>query len=103
MLKDVFVNGNGGVVGAVTRLGLPVVLALGLTYFLVARVDTSQATILDRQDSILSEMRGANGKMTAFVESARRENAVRLALMLQTCLNTAKTEGQQRACLDAVQ
>jgi hypothetical protein len=102
MLKDMLVNGNGGWVGVIARLGLPVVLSLGLTWFLVVQVSTSQATMIDNQHTIITNQADAKTVMTVFMLEQRQGVRQMLALMLQTCLNTAKAEAQQQACLAAV-
>ena len=110
MVKDVFVSGDGGWIGAVARLGVPVVLALGLTYFLVARVETTQALIVSNQSAIIATqaliigtLAEAKGTMNLFSVEQRRDTRVMTALLLQTCLNTARPgTDQQTACHGAL-
>ena len=101
MLKDIMINGNGGWLGAVARLGLPVVLSLGLTYFLVVQVSTSQANIIASQQTIMASQVEAKAMTTTFTLEQRQGVRQMLALLLQTCLNTSVSPAQQQACLVA--
>ena len=103
MIKDILVNGNGGWIGAVTRLGLPIVLSLLLTAFLVFKVDTALATVqtttLENQEMIKS----AQGSMRAYEEQTALNQRILRNIALQTCLNVAKTEVAQKSCLAAAE
>lgn len=105
-LKDILADGNGGWIGAVARLGLPVVLALGLTYFLVMRVETTQALIINNQASIVASQSAIIGSisearvtMSLFSGDQQRDTRIMTGLLLQTCLNTASNEMQRTACV----
>jgi len=109
VVKDVFVDGNGGWLGAVSRVGVPVVLAVGLTWFLVTRVETTQALIISNQAAIVTtqyaisaSISEARGTMSSFSTIQMRDTRVMTALLLQTCINTARGAEQQSACLASV-
>ncbi len=103
MIKDILVNGNGGWIGAVARLGLPVVLALILTTFLIFKVDTALAEAAVRTTAIERKIDAANISMTAFAAAHNNNQRVLRNIALQTCLNVAKTEASQQACLRAAE
>ena len=109
MIKDVFVGGNGGWLGAVSRVGVPVVIAVGLTWFLVTRVETTQALIISNQAAIMTTQHAiaasiteARGTMGGFSAHQTRDTQVMTSLLLQTCINTARGAEQQSACLASV-
>ena len=106
MISNVFRDSNGGWIGAVARLGLPVVLALGLTYFLVMRVETTQALIITNQATIAAAQVGimasiseARATMTLFSVDQQRDTRIMTGLLLQTCLNTSASEAARAACV----
>lgn len=103
MLKDIFVNGNGGWVGAVARLGLSVTLSLVFAGFLLYRVDGALTTLMAAATEQENQMKLAQSQMSAFAESQLANQRVLRNLALQTCLNVAKTETQQDGCLRAAE
>ena len=99
-------DAEAGWVGAVARLGVPVVLSVMLVWFLVVRVDvtqtliiTNQASIVTTQHAIISSMAEAKVVMSIFAVNQQQDTAVMSALLLQTCLNTARGAEQQSACV----
>jgi len=103
MIKDILVNGNGGWVGAVTRLGLPVVLALVLTSFLIFKVDTALANVQTTVEANQVAIAQANIRMSAFAAEHNNNQRVLRNIALQTCLNVARTEVANQACLRAAE
>lgn len=103
MIKDIFVAGNGGWVGAVARLGLPIVLSLILTMFLIGSVSTAQTKIIDNQQTIIKVVEDTQSAMNTYQIEDRRENGLKLQLLLQTCVNTAKNDAQHQACVSAAE
>lgn len=103
MMKDILVNGNGGWVGAVTRLGLPVVLALALTSFLIFKVDSVLAAQTETMHVVESKIDNANIRMTAFAAEHSANQRILRNIALQTCLNVARTEVANQACLRAAE
>lgn len=98
MVKDIFVGGNGGWLGAVARLGLPIVLSLLLTSFLIFRVDTALGQVQTSIDDDAMMMNTAKIAMENFrVEQSTNQRILR-RLALQTCRNTAKNDAQLQAC-----
>lgn len=99
MLKDVFVDGNGGWIGAAARYGVAIVIALLLTGFLVFRQETALAQI----DAVVvangQKMSSAQVQMSAFVMNYERTAQEMLKLQRQTCVNTAKNDDQRMSCL----
>lgn len=109
MVKDIFVGGNGGWIGAVSRVGVSVVIAVGLTWFLVTRVETTQALIISNQTAIVTtqyaitaSISEARNTMSSFSTHQTRDTQIMTALLLQTCINTARGQEQQSACLASV-
>ena len=109
MVKDIFVGGNGGWLGAVARVGVPVVIALGLTWFLVERVENTQAVIISNQAAIVTTQHAiaasiteARLTMSGFSTRQQRDTQIMTSLLLQTCINTARGAEQQSACLASV-
>ena len=97
--KDVLVNGNGGVFGAVARYGLATVLAVGMVIFLVTRVDAGLAQTLavaQENKALLKEARTDMGKFVAAYEVVMQSQ---LRILRQTCVNTAKNDIQRIECL----
>lgn len=103
MVKDILLNGNGGWVGAVTRLGLPVVLALALTSFLIFRVDAALTQVQKSVDVTSAHMDRANQSMSVFAQQQADNQRIYRNIALQTCLNTAKSETATQACLRAAE
>lgn len=103
MVKDILINGNGGWIGAVTRLGLPVVLALVLTSFLIFKVDSALANVAAGVNSNHEAMTEANTRMSNFAAQQINNQRVLRNIALQTCLNVAKTEVASQACLRAAE
>lgn len=103
MMKDILVNGNGGWVGAVTRLGLPVVLALALTSFLIFKVDGALAAQNATLHIVDAKIEAANIRMGAFAVDHNNNQRILRNIALQTCLNVAKTEVANQACLRAAE
>lgn len=98
MVKDIFVGGNGGWLGAVARLGLPIVLSLLLTSFLIFRVDTALGQVQASINNDVMMMTTAKAAMENFrVEQTVNQRILR-RLALQTCRNTAKNDAQLQAC-----
>lgn len=94
--------------GAVTKLGLPIVLSLIFVWFLIQKVDVSQQTIIMNQAQIMSSqtllltnMQLAGDKMSMFVASQKQQESILVQLILQSCINAAKNEQQQAACISA--
>ena len=99
---------SNGMVGAITKLGLPIVLSLIFVWFLIQRIDTAQQTIIVNQASIMSSqtllitnMQLASDKMSIFVINEKFKESIVIQLLLQSCINAARTEGQQNACISA--
>jgi hypothetical protein len=103
MLKDIFIDGNGGILGVVARLGLPIVLSVGLVAFLVLRVDTALADSLESTARTEKLMTVASVSMNTFATEQKRVSEVQRNILLQTCINTAKTAEQSNACLRAAE
>ena len=103
MIKDFFINGNGGWLGAVARLGLSVVLSLGLTAFLVFRVDAALGSVLTQVHATNQKMDIATTNMNTFADRQEASQRALRNIALQTCINVAKTETAQQACLRAAE
>jgi hypothetical protein len=103
MIKDILVNGNGGWVGAVARLGLPVVLALALTSFLIFKVDAALGSVVEITSTNGAKMDAANVRMSAYAVEQENNQRILRNIALQTCLNVAKTEVASQACLRAAE
>lgn len=87
MFKDIFVDGNGGWLGAAARYGVAIVLALVFGIFLVARVEAALTSIKTTVES--------NGASIAVMRESEQET---LKLLRQTCINTAKNDVQLSGC-----
>jgi hypothetical protein len=103
MIKDILVNGNGGWIGAVTRLGLPVVMALALTSFLIFKVDGALAEVNLIAHANGEKMDAANIRMGTYAVEQSNNQRILRNIALQTCLNVAKTEIANQACLRAAE
>lgn len=103
MLKDIFINGNGGWVGLVSRLGLSVTLSLVFAAFLLWRVDGALTILLAASAEQANQMQLAQTRMGTFAETQLTNQRVLRNLALQTCLNVAKSEMQNDGCLRAAE
>lgn len=98
MVKDIFVNGNGGILGAVARLGLPIVLSLVLTSFLIFKVDTALSAAVGQSTTNTKLIVDAGTSMRGFRDTQEANLRVLRRLSLQTCRNTARNPEQLAAC-----
>jgi hypothetical protein len=99
MLKDIFIEGNGGLFGAVARLGLPIVLSLLFALFLLWRLDGALTTLQAAAVKQELAMNQAADDMKDFVKLDREERRIQRSLFLQVCLNTSPDELTRRECL----
>jgi hypothetical protein len=103
VLKDIVVEGNGGWVGATARLGLPIVISLLLTGFLIFSVTTTLANV---QTTTINNgvMLEAVAKELVHMETQQNENMrIMRNLALITCINVAKSDLQGDSCLRAAE
>ena len=100
MFKDTLFD---GIFGATARLGVPIVLSIGLSIFLVMRVDSALAAVAKTTIENQQLIKSAGDTMGAFAQSNLENQRVLRNLALQTCLNVAKTETQNDACLRAAE
>jgi hypothetical protein len=98
MLKDIFIDGNGGILGAVARFGVPVVLSIGLSVFLVLRVDSALAAVGKTTNENQVILKAAQSTMAGFADTQVTNQRILRNLALQTCLNVAKSDIQQDGC-----
>lgn len=100
MLKDIFIDGNGGIFGAVARLGVPVVLTILFAIFLLWRVDGALTDLQAAANENKAVLAAATEKMGQFAAEDKAERRVMRNLFLQVCLNTADgDEAVRRECL----
>lgn len=99
MLKDVFVNGNGGWVGVVARYGVATVIALGLALFLATKVDAGLIAIKGVVDGNSTKLDTSQTSLTSFIHQYEQTSQEMLKLARQTCINTSKTDEQRLNCL----
>jgi hypothetical protein len=99
MLKDILIDGNGGLIGAVVRLGLPVTLSLIFAIFLLWRVDGSLTALQAAAADQHMDMVAASEKMSGFATEDKAERRVIRNLFLQVCLNTSKSDEDRRECV----
>lgn len=103
MLKDIIVEGNGGWIGATTRLGLPIVISLLLTGFLVFSVTQSLAAVLASTQSNGVQLTESAKTLTHMEEQQIQDARIMRNLALVTCINVSKNEMQGDACLRAAE
>jgi hypothetical protein len=100
MLKDLL---SDTMLNAAARLGVPIVLSIGLSIFLVLRVDSALAAVARTGIESQQLIKQAGATMGVFAEHNLENQRVLRNLALQTCLNVAKTETQNDACLRAAE
>lgn len=91
--EDVFVNGNGGVWGAIARHGLPVVLTTVLVGFLIILVLNDLRTIETKVEAAEAGMASAKSSMSTFAAMSDRNTAIQIRLLQSICLSEAKQAG----------
>lgn len=108
MFKDIFIEGNGGILGAVARVGLPVVLSAVFVWFLIvvviSKIDAMQYTATSNAAAItrLQEtMNSAQTQMQSFVVLMTQFQERQAAVALQTCLGVNPGAEGTRACVQA--
>lgn len=87
-------NGNGGMpwqVKALATIGVPSVLALGLSWFLVQEV---RAGLRQQNLSLDAHI----GQMERDAEAARYRDSLNRMFLRQLCWNTSRSPQQARAC-----
>lgn len=102
MIKDILVSGNGGWIGALTRLGLPVVMSMLLVGFLMVNVTKALADVSVVVEANHVKLVAAQTSMSLYAIEQARASRVSIALALQTCLIMAKGNGADtNACVAA--